>query len=154
MSSSDLAVITRAKRLCSYVMTVTQKSPKAFRFTFVSRLQNLALDVVECLFRANETFVTAGDSAATSRRLELQHQASTSLKMLVYIAEMAAQQGCLLMKQYEQISAQALDGAIKRMLRQRSRQRMLQKLASAQRTGGAYCTQVQVSYAAHLAFGR
>ena len=33
---SELTVITKAKDLCSYVMTVTQKSPKQFRFTFVS----------------------------------------------------------------------------------------------------------------------
>lgn len=39
---SELTVITKAKDLCAYVMTVTQKSPKQFRFTFVNRLQNLA----------------------------------------------------------------------------------------------------------------
>ena len=50
---SELTVITKAKDLCSYVMTVTQKSPKHFRFTFVTRLQNLALSVIENLFRAN-----------------------------------------------------------------------------------------------------
>ena len=44
---SELTVITKAKDLCSYVMTVTQKSPKQFRFTFVSRLQNLALSAIE-----------------------------------------------------------------------------------------------------------
>lgn len=32
---SEMTVITRAKELCSYIMTVTQKSPKQFRFTFV-----------------------------------------------------------------------------------------------------------------------
>ncbi len=42
---SELIVITKARELCSYVMTVTQKSPKHFRFTFVTRMQNLSLDV-------------------------------------------------------------------------------------------------------------
>ena len=55
---SELTVITKAKDLCSYVMTVTQKSPKQFRFTFVSRLQNLALSAIENLFRANDVFVS------------------------------------------------------------------------------------------------
>ncbi len=32
---SELSVITKAKDLCSYVITITQKSPKQFRFTFV-----------------------------------------------------------------------------------------------------------------------
>ena len=44
---SELTVITRAKDLCSYIMAVTQKSPRQFRFTFTSRLQNLSLDVIE-----------------------------------------------------------------------------------------------------------
>lgn len=106
---SDLAVITKTKQLCLYVMQVTEKSPKRFRFTFVSRMQNLALDVVEDLFRANETFVSKGDETALARRLELQHEASTSLKMLVYVAEMAMGQDCITGKQYEQISKQSFD---------------------------------------------
>ena len=44
---SELVVITKVKELCSYVMTVMQKSPKHFRFTFVTRMQNLSLDVIE-----------------------------------------------------------------------------------------------------------
>lgn len=59
---SELTVITKAKDLCSYVMTVTQKSPKQFRFTFVSRLQNLALSAIENLFRANDVFVSKTDA--------------------------------------------------------------------------------------------
>mgnify|MGYP002799805578 FL=1 len=58
---SELAVITKAKDLCSYVMTVTDKSPKRFRFTLVAKLQNYALDIIENLYQANEVFVKAGD---------------------------------------------------------------------------------------------
>ena len=36
---SELAVITKAKDLCSYVMTVTDKSPKRFRFTLAAKLR-------------------------------------------------------------------------------------------------------------------
>ena len=54
---SELTVITKAKDLCTYVMTVTQKSPKQYRYTFVSRLQNLSLDIIENLYRANDTIV-------------------------------------------------------------------------------------------------
>ena len=67
---SELAVITKAKDLCSYVMTVTQKSPKQFRFTFTSRLQNLSLDVIEALYRANDTFVTKENVSAREKRRE------------------------------------------------------------------------------------
>lgn len=64
---SELTVITKAKDLCSYVMTVTQKSPKQFRFTFVSRLQNLSLSVIENLFRANDVFVSKTDTTMRKR---------------------------------------------------------------------------------------
>ncbi|MBR2836422.1 MAG: four helix bundle protein [Coriobacteriales bacterium] len=108
-SYNELSVITHAKELCSYVLTVTQKSPKHFRYTFVSRLQNLALDVVEQLFRANEVFVKRGDARAAAKRIEHQRNASTSLKLLIYMAQVAYEQGCILMKQYEQISTLGLD---------------------------------------------
>lgn len=47
---SELTVVTRAKDLCSFVMTITQKSPKRFRFTFVSRMQGLSLNEIENIF--------------------------------------------------------------------------------------------------------
>ena len=105
---SDLAVITYAKHLCAYVMQATQKSPKAFRFSYVAKLQNFSLEVVENLFRANEVFVVMGDTRAIAKRSEYQHAASASLKLLIYMAEMATGQGCLTMKQYEQISKQGV----------------------------------------------
>lgn len=37
-SSSELAVIAKAKDLADYVFGATRKSPKAFRFTFVLRM--------------------------------------------------------------------------------------------------------------------
>ena len=102
---SELTIVTRAKELCSYIMTVTQKSPKQFRFTFVTRLQNLALDVIERIYRANEEHVING----SARRLEFQRAALTDLKLLAYIAEMAMTQGCLLPKQFEEIAKLTTD---------------------------------------------
>lgn len=67
---SELTVITKAKDLCSYVMTVTQKSPKQFRFTFTTRLQNLSLNVIESLYRANDVFVSKENMASREKRLE------------------------------------------------------------------------------------
>lgn len=54
--ASELSVITKAKDLCSYIMTITDKSPKRFRFTLVSRLQNYGLDIIEYLTKANEIY--------------------------------------------------------------------------------------------------
>ena len=72
---SELAVITKAKDLCSYVMTVTDKSPKRFRFTLVAKLQSYALNTIESLYRANEVFVKAGGKEKAAQRLDFQHQA-------------------------------------------------------------------------------
>ena len=55
--ASELSVITKAKDLCSYIMTITDNSPKRFRFTLVSRLQNYGLDIIEYLIKANEIYV-------------------------------------------------------------------------------------------------
>ena len=46
-TESELSVIVKAKDLCGYIMTITQRSPKQFRFTYVSRLQNAALTTIE-----------------------------------------------------------------------------------------------------------
>lgn len=90
-------------------MIVTDKSPKRFRFTLVSRLQNYALDVIENLIMANEMFVAAGDMRSAELRSAYQRKAMSTLKLLGYVAELAMKQGCILPKQYEQITKQIYD---------------------------------------------
>ena len=90
-------------------MTVTDKSPKRFRFTLVSKLQNYALCIIENLYRANEVFVKAGDREKVQQRIDLQHQALTELKLLGYMAQLSMEQGCILPKQYEQITKKTRD---------------------------------------------
>lgn len=109
MAESELVVVTRAKDLCAYVMVATQKSPRHFRFTFVSRLQNLVLDVIGDLYRANDVYVAHGDAAAAQKRLSFQREAMTSLKMLAYFSLLSMEQGCLLKRQYEQIARLSTD---------------------------------------------
>ena len=107
--NNELTVITKAKDLASYVMTVTQKSPKQFRFSFVGRMQNLVLEVIENLYRANDTFVVNNDMKVYYERLEYQRKAMTSIKLLNYMALLATEQKCLLPKQYEQIARLSSD---------------------------------------------
>ena len=106
---SELSVIVKAKELCSYVMTVTEKSPKRFRFTLVSRMQNYALDVIENLYIANEVFVQGARRDLVEKRLSYQRQAQTDLRLLGYIAQLAMEQQCILPKQYEQITRYIYD---------------------------------------------
>ena len=81
-NGSELAVITKAKDLCSYVVKITQKSPKQYRITFVTKLQNLSLDVIENLYRANDTFVTKERVESVAERLYYQHKALTDLRLI------------------------------------------------------------------------
>lgn len=100
----------KAKDLCSYVFTVTQKSPKQFRFTFVSRMQTLCLDIIEHIYRANEMFVS-GPSAKENyqRRLDFQHEALTEIKLLAYFSNLALENQAILPKQFEQIAKLTAD---------------------------------------------
>ncbi len=67
-------------------------------------MQNLALSVIEDLFRANDVYVTAQNLQAQKERLAFQHSAMTNLKLLGYIAMLSMEQKCILSKQYEQVS--------------------------------------------------
>ena len=99
---SDLYVITKAKDLAKYILTVTEKSPKKFRFTLVVRLQNYILDALEYLYLANSL-------PLGKERRAYQDKAKTTLSMLDYFASLTAEQECILFKQYEQISKQQAD---------------------------------------------
>ncbi len=96
---NDLFVVTKTKDLAKYILTVTEKSPKRFRFTLVVRLQNYILDVLENIYLANS-------SALGDVRCNYQEKAKTLLNMLDYFAGLASEQDCILFKQYEQISKQ------------------------------------------------
>ena len=106
---SELSVIVKAKDLSSYILTVTEKSPKRFRFTLTSRLQNYALNIIENLYRANETFIVKGKPETLEKRLEYQHRAMTECRLLSYMAQLAMEQQCILPKQYEQITRKLAD---------------------------------------------
>ena len=52
-NANDLMVIIVVKKLATYIIAVTEKSPKKFRGVFVNRMQNYCLDTLECLLEAN-----------------------------------------------------------------------------------------------------
>gem|GEM_PF-570867 len=100
----DLVVVEVAKDLCSLVMEVTDRSPKKFRFTFVTRMQGFALDILEYLFTANGIYVGPGARAEdVEERRALQQRAITRARLLAYVAEMAMQQDCVLPKHFAEI---------------------------------------------------
>ncbi|MBO4640407.1 MAG: four helix bundle protein [Treponema sp.] len=95
---SELYVITKAKELAKYVITVTEKSPKKFRFTLVVRLQNYCLDIIEKLLLANML------PLSDLKRLKYQQKAGRLLNLLGYFSMICMESGCILPNQFENIS--------------------------------------------------
>lgn len=89
----------------NYIFTITDKSPKKFRFTLVAKLQQFSIDILENLYRANCVYVHNNrDTVRIERRKAYQKEAYVSLKLLAYFAWMAAEQQCILKRQYSQIA--------------------------------------------------
>ncbi len=103
-NANDLIVITVVKKLAAYIIAVTEKSPKKFRGVFVNRMQNYCIDTLECLLEAN--FIRMDAIEKKIKREELQKQAIVKLKLLGYVSMVAENSGCILKKQYKQISIQ------------------------------------------------
>jgi len=103
-NANDLVVITTVKKLAAYTIAVTEKSPKKFRGVFVNRMQNYCLDTLECLLEAN--FIRMDALEKKVKREELQKEAIVKLKLLGYVSLVAENSGCILNKQYKQISMQ------------------------------------------------
>ncbi len=95
---SELYVLTKAKELSKYVITVTEKSPKKFRFTLVVRLQNYCLDIIENILLANMLHIS------DERRLEKQKEAGRLLELLGYFSMICMETECILPNQFENIS--------------------------------------------------
>ncbi len=103
-NANDLMVITVVKKLCAYIIAITEKSPSKFRGVFVNRMQNLSLETLEILLNAN--FVRIDSEEHKKEREEYQKNAIIKLKMLGYISMIAENSNCILMRQYKQISLQ------------------------------------------------
>ena len=67
MGHEDLEVFVRWRRFLSWLLTATEKFPKRVRFTFSSRLDNLALDILEHIIEATYT----SDKAAHLKHVNL-----------------------------------------------------------------------------------
>lgn len=103
-NANDLMVITVAKKLGAYIIAITEKSPAKYRGVFVNRMQNLSLEVLELLLRAN--FLRMDSDANKKERENYQKEAIIKLKMLGYISMLSENSKCILMRQYKQIALQ------------------------------------------------
>ena len=96
----EMAVFTHAKKLSEYIFVITEKSPKKFRWSIITRIQNISVDVVDNLYRANYERV---DDAA---RIVYQKNAAVALHILDFYAETARRKQAINNHQMEVISKQ------------------------------------------------
>ncbi len=100
--SSDLLVITRTKKLGAYIFAITIKTPQKFRSIYIRRLHDLCIDALDCMYHANA--IKQDSPANKQRREQYQTDAIIKLKLLGYMALLAENAACILLRQYKQIS--------------------------------------------------
>lgn len=92
----ELAVITNGKKLCEYVYTITQNSPKKFRWSLIAKLQDCSYSYVEKLYYANELPPRA--------RLVTLLEAQSMLKMMDFNCQMCKSSGAITHKQFNHLA--------------------------------------------------
>ena len=95
---SELLVITEVKRLIDYVFVISEKSPKKYRYSFLSKIHNLLFDIIELLYEANS--IRLGND----ERLNKQKLVKIKLEIVDYLCDLGTREKCFLFSQYENIS--------------------------------------------------
>ncbi|NCB48909.1 MAG: four helix bundle protein [Clostridia bacterium] len=103
INKSELYVITKTRDLVGYILTITNKSPKNLRYSYVNRIQEYALNTLSMLVEANECQSNENEG---ENRKTLQKKSLVELKMLGYLAYLGYEAGAILEKHYKQISLQ------------------------------------------------
>lgn len=83
----DLIAIKKAKELSAVIFEITERSPKKFRFTLVSRMQNLSLDIVSELYNANDVFIGGklfSDMERSANSAKIKNNAASAEERLFY----------------------------------------------------------------------
>ena len=94
----EMAVFTFAKKLGEYVFVITEKSPKKYRWSIVTRMQNCCMEVLEYLYRANF-------EREKEPRISYQKRAATALKLMDFYAETARKKRAITIRQMDMIAA-------------------------------------------------
>ncbi len=105
----ELQVILKTKNLCSLIFKATANSPKKFRFSLVSRLQNYSLSALENLYHSNEIFMKNSSKTALEKRISLQRKAFSQLNILTFFIQLSYEQKCILKKEYLSITNQIFE---------------------------------------------
>ena len=98
----EMAVFTCAKKLSEYIFVITEKSPKKFRWSIISRLQNASVDIIENLYRANF-------ERESEARIAYQKSALVSINLVDFFAETARAKQAINLHQTAVIAKQIVE---------------------------------------------
>ena len=98
----EMAVFTAAKKLAEYIFVICEKSPKKFRWSIITRLQNASIDVIENLYRAN--FERQAEA-----RIAYQKSALVSINLVDFFAETARSNNAISLHQTAVIAKQIVE---------------------------------------------
>ena len=98
----EMAVFTAAKKLAEYIFVICEKSPKKFRWSIITRLQNASIDVIENLYRANF-------ERGKEERIAYQKSALVSLNLVDFFAETARSNNAISIHQTAVIAKQLME---------------------------------------------
>lgn len=101
----EMAVFTGAKKLSEYIMVITQKSPKKFRWSMVTKLQNSSINVIDLLYNANYD---------KDNRSEYLKKCRVELSLLDFYTEASKRMQVITTKQMLNIGKQLLE--VRKML--------------------------------------
>ena len=98
----EMAVFTAAKKLAEYIFVICEKSPKKFRWSIITRLQNASVDVIENLYRANF-------EREANKRIAYQKSAMVSINLVDFFAETARSKNAISYHQTAVIAKQIVE---------------------------------------------
>ena len=55
--NSELKIITNTKKLASYIILITEASPKKYRYLYIDKMHECILFIIEYLYKANDTIL-------------------------------------------------------------------------------------------------
>ena len=100
---NELTVITKSIKLMKYILTITKNTDVKYRFTFVNKLHNLCMEIIENLYSANCT------KLGSEKRNEYPVHVQAKLHYLDFVCEMAKNANCITMHLYSFISKNILE---------------------------------------------
>lgn len=90
MSNKEFLLTSKAKDLVKHTVFMTdsiKRYPKKFKFSYVNRMQEIAIDILEDIQTANE--LNINDPEELKERLYLQNKAITKCKTLSFFIELS-----------------------------------------------------------------